>query len=241
MNYLLTFLNYFLIFFIYSFLGWIAETIYTTIIEKKLVNRGFLIGPYCPIYGCGSILMILYLTQYKNNLITVFLLSMFICCFLEYLTSYIMEKIFKARWWDYSNMKYNLNGRICGENAILFGLGGLFIIYISNPFVERIIKLFNSKIIIILSIIFFVIFVIDTILSFNIINKLKKNINVLNLTGDSTQELKSLVSSIINNNIEINKTRISTLQRRIIKAFPNINLNGFIDTNKKHLRKLLKK
>ena len=241
MNKILLFLNYFLIFFIYSIIGWITETIYASIKEKKIVNRGFLIGPYCPIYGCGSILMILYLTQYKNNFITVFLLSMFICCFLEYLTSYLMEKIFKARWWDYSDKKYNLNGRICGENALLFGLGGLSIIYIINPLVNHIIKLFNPTITVTLSIIFFIIFTIDTILSFNIISKLKTNINILNISGDSTQELKGLVSAIINNNIESRKTKLNIFQKRIIKAFPNINLNDLINNNKKNIRNLLKK
>ena len=241
MNYFLIFLKYFLIFFIYSILGWIAETIYTSIKGKKIVNRGFLIGPYCPIYGCGSILMILYLTQYKDNVITVFLLSMFICCFLEYITSYLMEKIFKARWWDYSNMKYNLNGRICGENALLFGLGGIFIVYIANPFTNKIINLFSPKITIILSLIFLIIFMTDTISSFNIINKLKNNLNLIDTKTDSTQELKGLVSAIINNNIKANKARLSFFQRRIIKAFPNIKINDLIDNNKKSIRKLFKK
>ena len=241
MNYLLIFLNYFLLFFIYSVLGWIAETIYTSTKNKKFVNRGFLIGPYCPIYGCGAILMILYLTQYKNNFITVFLLSVFICCFLEYITSYLMEKIFKARWWDYGDKKYNLNGRICGENALLFGIGGLLIIYIINPFIETIIKFINPTVTIILSIIFFIIYITDTILSFNIINKLKNNLNIIDINTDATQELKGLVSQVMSNNIETSKTRINIFQRRIIKAFPNINLNDFINNNKNNIRKLLKK
>ena len=138
-------------------------------------------------------------------------------------------------------MKYNLNGRICGENALLFGLGGLSIIYIINPLVNHIIKLFNPTITVTLSIIFFIIFTIDTILSFNIISKLKTNINILNISGDSTQELKGLVSAIINNNIESRKTKLNIFQKRIIKAFPNINLNDLINNNKKNIRNLLKK
>lgn len=241
MTNLLIFLNYFLLFFIYSVLGWIAESIYVSILQKKAVNRGFLIGPYCPIYGCGSVLMILYLTQYKNNFITVLLLSMLICCFLEYITSYLMEKIFKARWWDYSNKKYNLNGRICGENALLFGIGGLAIIYIIQPIVQNLIALFNPKIIIILSIIFFIIFVTDTILSFNIISKLKTNLNRMDINKDATQELKNIVTEVINNNLKTRKAQINYFQRRIIQAFPNINLNDFINNNKKSIRKLLNK
>ncbi len=241
MNYIIIFLNYFLIFFLYSVLGWIAETIYTSIKEKRFVNRGFLVGPYCPIYGYGAILMILYLTQYKDNIITVFLLSVFICCFLEYITSYIMEKIFKARWWDYSDKLFNLNGRICGENALLFGIGGLSIIYIVNPIINNIIKFINPTITVILSIIFFTIYITDTILSFNIINKLKNNLNIIDINTDATQELKGLVSQVMSANIETNKARINIFQRRIIKAFPNINLNDFINNNKKSIRKLLNK
>ena len=129
------FLDYFLLFFIYSVVGWAIETCYIFLTRDKLVNRGFLIGPYCPIYGAGAIAMIFYLSQYKDNALTVFLLGSLICSVIEYVTSYLMEKIFKARWWDYSRLKFNLNGRICLQNAILFGLLGLVLIYFINPFV----------------------------------------------------------------------------------------------------------
>ena len=80
-------LYYFFLFFIYAIIGWIVEVIYVFIIDKKLVNRGFLIGPYIPIYGVCATIMTLYLTQYKSNPLTVFILAMFICSFLEYMTS----------------------------------------------------------------------------------------------------------------------------------------------------------
>ena len=118
------------------------------ILEKKIIDRGFLIGPYCPIYGCGTLGMILYLEQYKDNIITVFFLAVIICSILEYLTSYLMEKIFNARWWDYSDEKFNLNGRICGKNALLFGLGGVIIIYIAHPLLKNIMNIKIVKILI---------------------------------------------------------------------------------------------
>ena len=96
--------NFFLIFLIYSFGGWLIESIGNLITKKKFVNRGFLIGPYCPIYGLGVILITLLLSRYKEDLIVLFFLSAILCGILEYFTSFFMEKLFKARWWDYSNI-----------------------------------------------------------------------------------------------------------------------------------------
>lgn len=236
-----SFLYYFLIFFIYSVLGWLMESIYVSILQKKFVNRGFLIGPYCPIYGYGSLIIVLYLEQYKSNILTVFILGVAICSILEYITSYLMEKIFKARWWDYSDRKFNLNGRVCGENAILFGLGGVLIIYIIHPFVKVLLNNINNLLLTILTITFLIIYIADTITSFNIVNKLKKNLSNMDIRKDSTQELKNLVSEVINNNINYRKVKLNIFQKRIINAFPNFEINKFINNNKKGIKKLLNK
>ena len=94
--------KYVLLFFIYAFLGWIMEVIGKLIQQKKFINRGFLIGPYCPIYGHGAILITILLSRYKANPFILFFMAILICSILEYATSYFMEKIFHARWWDYS-------------------------------------------------------------------------------------------------------------------------------------------
>ena len=103
---------YFIYFFVFSVVGYICEVTYVYICNKKLVNRGFLHGPYIPIYGNGAIFITLALGQCKN-VILVFLGSMLICSILEYVTSYVMEVIFHNRWWDYSKQKFNINGRVC--------------------------------------------------------------------------------------------------------------------------------
>ena len=126
--------EYFLLFVIYSVIGWIMEVIYTLVIDKKFTNRGFLVGPYCPIYGVGAVLIIILLSGYKERPIGLFVLAIVICSILEYFTSYIMEKLFKARWWDYSNRKFNINGRICLETMVPFGVIACLIVYIVNPF-----------------------------------------------------------------------------------------------------------
>ena len=109
------------------------EVICKLIQEKRFINRGFLIGPYCPIYGWGALAITILLKKYLDDPIALFFMSVIICSVIEYLTSYILEKKYHARWWDYSNKKYNINGRICLETLIPFGLLGMIISYFTNP------------------------------------------------------------------------------------------------------------
>ena len=216
------FFYYFLLFFIYSILGWAIETVYTSVLAKKFIDRGFLIGPYCPIYGFGALFMIFYLTQYKNNLLSVFLLGAIICSVLEYLTSYIMEVLFKTRWWDYSHRKFNLNGRVCGKNTILFGICGIVVVYFAQPLLESGLSMLTDKSILIITIICLVIFLTDTIISLNVINKFKKTVTSIDLHRDSTQEFSKMVYDTLRDNHQI-------LGKRLMKAFPSINFQKIID------------
>ena len=138
-----------------------------------------------------------------------------------------MEKIFKARWWDYSNHKFNLNGRICGKNALLFGICSLLIIYICNPPIELILSRLNNQNLKLISLISFIIFISDVIISYNIINKLKINLNKIEINKDSTYEIKALVLAALNTNIN-GKIKKNTLQKRLIKAFPTLDINKYI-------------
>lgn len=214
-------LTIFMYFFIYSIIGWVVESFFVMINTKKFVDRGFLIGPYCPIYGSGSILMIMYLTQYKDNILTVFILGLVICSLLEYLTSYFMEVLFKTRWWDYSDQKFNLNGRICGQNCLLFGLGGIIVIYFIQPTLTNIFSSIPNNVLAFISVFSLIVFSIDFLISLNVINKFKKTLTSVGLKKDSTQEFANAVKeSIIRNN--------KFLQERLINAFPNINFNKLI-------------
>lgn len=111
---------YFMLFLLYSFIGWSIEVIGQLLEKHRFINRGFLVGPICPIYGWGCIAMILTLTKYKSDFFLLFAMAIVICSILEYFTSYFMEKLFHVRWWDYTRRKYNLNGRICAETMIPF-------------------------------------------------------------------------------------------------------------------------
>lgn len=202
---------YILIFFIYATAGWIMESTMISIQNKKFVNRGFLIGPICPIYGYGVVLVTFLLKKYQDDILATFVMSIIICGILEYFTSYFMEKIFKARWWDYTNKKYNINGRICLDNLILFGLASCFIVYVTNPFIISKLNLIPQIVENIIIVILIVIHIADNIISYKIILNLKR---VSNEVKDDTIEISEKVRNIIHNK--------STFHRRLVNAFPNI-------------------
>lgn len=129
--------HYFLWFLFYSFVSWMYESILVSCQQHRLVNRGFLNGPLCPIYGTGAILGVAILGNVRNPII-IFLISMVGATILEYTTSWVMEQLFHARWWDYSNFRFNLQGRVCLLGALIFGLGGVGVVLGSQPYVERV-------------------------------------------------------------------------------------------------------
>lgn len=120
-------------FIIYSILGWIMESIFRSISEKKIINTGFLKGPFCPIYGIGAIIMILFLQRFQSNMILLFIIAMVTLTLWEYLVAVILEGTFHIKYWDYSKNKFNFQGRICLTNSIYWGvLGVVFICYIHS-------------------------------------------------------------------------------------------------------------
>ncbi len=210
------FLYVFLLFFGYSVLGYIVEIIFCTFHEKKVVvNRGFLLGPYLPIYGVGAIVIIYWLYRYQNDIVALFIMGAVVCSFVEYFTSLIMEKLFKIRWWDYSHMKLNLNGRICLSNSVLFGLGGILIMKVINPFYMRFLSSIPSFLFYFIGGFFFVVFLADVILSIVILVQLKLNSNMF-MNKDATEEIKQRVhDTLMKKNYFIS---------RILRAFPKITL-----------------
>mgnify|MGYP000696527152 CR=1 FL=1 len=210
--------TYFMLFFIYAILGWIIETTLVSIEKRKFVNRGFLIGPYCPIYGFGGLAITILLKNYTKDPIVLFLMAVIICGTLEYFTSYIMEKIFKARWWDYSQRRFNINGRICLETLIPFGIAGTFILYIANPFIMKYINMIPELGLHIFTVVFLLIYVTDMIVSFKIILNLKEMTKEFK---DNTIEISTKVKKIIRKKL--------FLYRRLARAFPKIQNNILYD------------
>ena len=132
--YELPFWSAFLIFILFSFIGWICEVIYVGVTSAhKFVNRGFLHGPICPVYGFGGVVILMLPPSLYATWIPLFLASMILCTTVEYFVSWLMEKLFHTRWWDYSHYKIQLNGRICLLNSILFGFLGVVVIHFVYP------------------------------------------------------------------------------------------------------------
>ncbi len=181
---------YILLFFTYSFAGWLMESIGGIINIKKFVNRGFLIGPYCPVYGVGVVIITLLLGKYVDDLPVLFVLSTVICGTLEYSTSYIMEKLFNARWWDYHNRKFNINGRICLETLLPFGIAATLILSYINPLLFNIYNKLPTNAMHIIVGFLSVIFIVDFIISFVIISSFKGETHN---ARDNTEQISEMV------------------------------------------------
>ena len=211
-------------FLIYSIIGFIVEVIYCSIIEKKLTfSRGYFIGPIIPIYGFGGILINIFLSQYRGQFLLLFLLGMVICGSLEYFTSWCLEKIFKLRWWDYSNEKHNLDGRICLKNLTHFGIGAIAVVEILNPFIDKYLFRVEPKILIIGSLIFLTLILTDLIVSTQAIASLK--LNILKLKNKDA-------TTVIKKGVRRNLEERGFVTKRLVRAFPKLNdLNKYFKKN----------
>lgn len=213
----------FMVFFIYSFLGFICETIFSSFKSRKFVNRGFLFGPYCPIYGFGSLFVIYCLSRYEKDPVVVFIMGCVITSCLEYFTSFILEKIFHNKWWDYSNNKYNVNGRICLQNTLLFGIGSLAIIYLCNPVIFKFLNQFSNLTLNIIALIVLILFLIDTTYSIIIAYNLR---NRLILCEELKRQKLAHLPGMLEKIIKEHKNNLKTYPKRLLEAFPNLMQNN---------------
>lgn len=208
--------EYFLLFILYSFLGWCMETTLISIQNKRFINRGFLLGPYCPIYGFGSLFIVLVLGKWAYNPVVLFLTAVIGCGAIEYATSWVMEVVFKARWWDYSNCKFNLNGRICLRNLLAFGILGLIVYYVLNPFFLNLIYKLQPNQIQWISIAFLCIYLVDSVISFIVIfgfRKVTKQVNIKE-KADNTEQITKMVRELF--------SQKSFIHRRFVNAYPRL-------------------
>ena len=203
----------FILFLIYSFIGYICEITFCSIDNKKLVlNRGFLMGPYLPIYGFSCLLMSFCLQKYNDDIVALFVMSVVLCSLMEFFTSLILEKIFNVRWWDYSSHKFNLDGRVCLLNSCLFGVGGVILVKYVNQVIFKL-KDVSSTIIIILGTVLMICFLTDLVFSIVTLCKIKITTNQYS-DHDATREIKKLVEKEI--------IQDSFLMARLLNAFPRI-------------------
>ena len=173
-----------LFFFIYCFMGWVWESCYVSAKSGKWVNRGFLHGPALPIYGSGGILILICLKKLRNKPVVEFFASVVLCGFVEYFTSLYLEISCGRRWWNYNGYFLNLNGRICAEGLLVFGLGGVAIVYIIAPLLDNFFRKIKLRVVGAVCAALIVAFIVDMVYS-------KKNPNTgkgISTFNDNTPE-----------------------------------------------------
>ena len=173
----MTFIKIYICFFIYSIIGWIWESFLCSSVElKKLVNRGFFLGPYCPIYGLGATLSYLLLRDIGSATL-IFILASIVSCTIEYIVGYILEKMFKDRWWNYDNYPFQLHGRVCLYGLVIFGLANVVIVKFSTPFLMFSLSVIKDSILIGLAISISLVSFVDLIITISARKKLNKKLS----------------------------------------------------------------
>ena len=229
--------RYFFWLMLYSIIGWVYESFICSVSHKKFINRGFLNGPYCPIYGCGAVLVILVLGRIENPVL-LFLLGSLLTCSLEYITSFAMELLFHARWWDYSDRRFNINGRVCLIGAIVFGAFSALLVKVIHPFIVKYTDLVP----------------IPALGGFSGFNKKLKEASAMfeqvrsdfeeklsdNLSGKLTDKWSEKMSERLLDNEAYQRLigNINKQQRRMLKAFPSfksINYESTLTTLRQHV------
>lgn len=206
------------LFFCYSVAGWCMEVILKYIQFHRFINRGFLIGPYCPIYGSGAVVVTVLVGGLIGNAsyIVTFLASFVLCGVLEYFVSWYMEKMFHARWWDYSQKPMNLHGRIWIGNLVLFGIGGVAIVKLIDPVLMKWIHAIPQWILYTLSGAIVMLMIWDNIVSHIAFNLVKKEID--GVEADNSEEVSTKVRQLLRED--------PVLLRRIGEAYPNLEINS---------------
>lgn len=190
-----------LMFFVYAFMGWCAEVAFAACKTGKFVNRGFLNGPVCPIYGFGLVAVILALTPLEDRLFLLFIASMAVTTVLELITGWVLEKAFHMKWWDYSGEKFNIGGYVCLEFSILWGFAAMFVLKIVHPLVYSGIMLMPDTVKTAVAAIFLIIIAIDCASTVSAILKLQKRLAVISGLAGEMRELSDTIGDAISERV----------------------------------------
>ena len=229
--YELPFWSAFLIFILFSFIGWISEVIYVGVTSAhKFVNRGFLHGPLCPVYGFGGVVILMLPPSLYANWIPLFFASMILCTIVEYFVSWLMEKLFHTRWWDYSHYKIQLNGRICLLNSILFGFLGVVVIHFVYPLMIDLLNSLGQKVINVSGVIILTVLSVDIFFTVrklvdfaNVMKKLKELGETLNSHyGQEEWFKKGSFIDMINSVIERAENRKEEFSQKILEKIDKV-------------------
>ncbi len=165
---------YFGYFFVYAFIGWISEVLYTLVTTRKLTNRGFLYGPLCPIYGVAAVILLFFIYKYRGNPILVFFIGFVLCSLIELITGVLLEKIFHLQWWNYEGLFLNYRGYVCLRFSLYWGILSLVLVEFIHPFVTDVFSMFNTNVLRMIVEILIIAFVIDLTITVSRLIQFKK-------------------------------------------------------------------
>lgn len=206
----------------YSFVGWIYETVLCSVQQRRFVNRGFLFGPLCPIYGVGAVAVVLILGRVDNPLL-LFFLGAFVTCLIEYVTGWLLEALFHAKWWDYSHFRFQLHGRVCLAGALVFGLFSVALVKGIHPFVVSVTERIPSLALQIAAGVFLVLLIFDIL--FTVRHLLRFN--------ERLHQLQALLNELL----EASKTHAESLKKTISETPSVVRLNASVHSFLEHLNR----
>lgn len=191
------------IFIIYAFIGWCTEVAYAATEKGIFINRGFLNGPYCPIYGCGVLAVVVALTPIKDNLIILYIGSFLLTSVLEFITGFVMEKIFHNKWWDYSEKPFNIMGYVCLKFSILWGLACTFIMRVLHPVIYGFIRIIPHILGVILIVVIMTCFAVDLVVTVSTIVKFNNRLKLMNEIASKLKVISNEIGENVYENVMV--------------------------------------
>lgn len=226
--------TWFCYFVFYSFIGWICETVYCSLIQRRFINRGFLNGPFCPIYGFGAVAVLLLFSGYSDDIFALFLLSIVVTSVIEYVTSYLLEKLFNLSLWDYKGRVGSINGRVCLMNALMFGVLSVLMVRVIHPYTVSFLETLPPPLLYIIMGILVAYFLYDIVITVRALVRINQEAGLRQVELSKLSEMRD---SYIKAMQEEQRGRI---ERRLLKAFPRLDLKKYpeaIEAIKESMRK----
>lgn len=232
--------QWFWVFFIYAFLGWSVEVVFHAVSEGKFINRGFLNGPICPVYGFGVLIVALCLEPVKDNALYLLLGSLILASVLEFTTGFVLEKVFNDKWWDYSKEPLNIHGYICLRFSLVWGLACVLVINFVYPLTAKFIALIPQTFGIIMLSFFLLLTIFDATVTLVETFKLKKKLVLLEKTEKGICKVSDSIGGVLGNGtlsavkgleegkeaVGLKEARakygLSSVQTRLLNAYPRL-------------------
>lgn len=224
------------VFFLYAFGGWCTEVAYAALDTGKFVNRGFLNGPVCPIYGFGLVIVLGLLTPLRSSLLILLLGSIFLTTLLEYVVGALLEKCFHNKWWDYSKYPFNIKGYVCLKFSIIWGLACVFIVDIFHPFLMKLVLWIPQKLGYVLLFLMAATIFTDTVISILNVRKLNQRIQLLNEVGQQLHKISNEIGVNIYDIVIKTEEHSETVKTSLNEKKEN--LDEMIDDRKEEIQKL---